>query len=196
MFTGIVLEQGIVKRARGKGVVEFEIEARDIASELRRGDSVAVNGVCLTATGLTRRRFRTEAMPETLALSTLGHLKKGSRVNLELAMRPSDRMGGHIVQGHVDGIAELVRAEDETSARRLWFRAGEDLLRFMVAKGSVTLDGVSLTITDVGRTTFQVAIIPHTLEATTLGGLQPGRYVNVEVDILAKYVERLLEGRK
>ncbi|MGI8775152.1 MAG: riboflavin synthase [Actinomycetota bacterium] len=195
MFTGIVLETGIIKRARGKGVVEFEIEAKGISSELRRGDSVAVNGVCLTTTGLARRRFRTEAIPETLALTTLGRIEKGARVNLELAVRLTDRLGGHMVQGHVDGLAELVRLEEEEGARRLWFHAAEGVLKYMVPKGSVTLDGVSLTLVEVGRTTFQVAIIPHTLDVTTLGRLKPGMHVNVEVDILAKYVERLLEGR-
>lgn len=196
MFTGIVLEKGTVKRSRGRGVVEFEIEAREVAGELRRGDSVAVNGVCLTATSLTRRRFRTEAMPETLARSTLGRLKKGSSVNLELAVRPTDRLGGHIVQGHVDAMAEVIRVEEDDAARRLWFAADEDVLRYLVPKGSVTLDGVSLTIVEVGRTSFQVAIIPHTLAVTTLGDLKKGQHVNVEVDILSKYVERLLEGRK
>jgi riboflavin synthase len=195
VFTGIVVETGTIKRARGRGVVEFEIEARHVAGELHKGDSVAVNGVCLTATGLSRRRFRTEAMPETLARTTLGRLKKGAGVNLELAVRPSDRLGGHMVQGHVDGLAELIRVEEDDGSRRLWFRPDDGLLRYMVPKGSVTLDGVSLTLVEVGQTTFQVAIIPHTLDVTTLGGLETGSHVNVEVDILAKYVERLLERR-
>lgn len=194
MFTGIVVEQGIVRKVKERGVLELEIEAPGIARELNRGDSVAVNGVCLTATGTGRRRFTTEAMAETLSLSTLGELRKGRRVNLELAARLNDRLGGHLVQGHVDGTATLVRAEEDEGARRLWLQADDQVLHYMVSKGSVTIDGVSLTLVEVGRSTFQVAIIPHTLEVTTLGGLTRGSRVNVEVDVLAKYVERLLRG--
>lgn len=192
MFTGIVVERGTVRRSRGKGTVTFEIEAPDVARELKVGDSVAVNGVCLTATSTSRKRFEVQVMPETLSRSTLGELRRGSGVNLELALRFNDRLGGHLVQGHVDGVARCIRIEDEADARRVWFSADEDLLRYMVAKGSVTLDGVSLTIVEVGRTSFQVALIPHTLEVTTLGRLGIGTMVNVEVDVLAKYVDRLM----
>jgi riboflavin synthase len=191
MFTGIVIERGTVKRARTRGVLELEIEAPHISKELHVGDSVAVNGVCLTATSTARKRFEVQAMPETLARSTLGEVKKGSRVNLELPARLSDRLGGHLVQGHVDGVARAVRVEEDEGARLMWFQVDEDLLRYMVPKGSITLDGVSLTLVDVGRTTFQVAIIPHTLEVTSLGSVEVGTEVNVEVDLLAKYVERL-----
>ena len=130
-------------------------------------------------------------MPETLARSTLAEVKKGSLVNLELPARLNDRLGGHLVQGHVDGVARAVRVEEDEGARLMWFAVDEDLLRYMVPKGSITLDGVSLTLVDVGRTTFQVAIIPHTLEVTSLGSVEVGTEVNVEVDLLAKYVERL-----
>lgn len=191
MFTGIVVDRGVVRKMRDRGHLELEIEAPAIARELERGDSVSVNGVCLTATDTSRKRFTTEVMPETLARSTLEGVSKGSSVNLELSAKLGDRMGGHLVQGHVDGTAEAARVEEESTARRIWFKADEDLLRYMVPKGSITLDGVSLTIVDVGRTTFQVAIIPHTLSATTLGSVEPGSVVNVEVDVLAKYVERL-----
>jgi riboflavin synthase len=191
MFTGIVVEQGTVKRARNKGVLYLEIEAPHLSKELRVGDSVAVNGVCLTATSANRKRFEVEAMPETLARSTLDRVAKGSLVNLELPARLNDRLGGHLVQGHVDGIATAVRVEEDEGARLMWFEVDEDLLRYMVPKGSVTLDGVSLTLVDVGRTTFQVAIIPHTLAVTSLGSVEVGSLVNVEVDLLAKYVERL-----
>ena len=191
MFTGIVIEQGTVKRARGRGVRTLEIEAPQTSKELRVGDSVAINGVCLTATSANRKRFEVEAMPETLARSTIGDVTKGSVVNLELPARLNDRLGGHLVQGHVDGIATAVRVEEDEGARLMWFQPDEDLLRYMVPKGSITLDGVSLTLVDVGRTTFEVAIIPHTLSVTSLGSVKVGTPVNVEVDLFAKYVERL-----
>ncbi|MFP5352767.1 MAG: riboflavin synthase [Actinomycetota bacterium] len=197
MFTGIVVEAGTVKRAKQRrGLLELEIEAPSISKELRKGDSVAVNGVCLTATDTGRRRFSTQAMEETLARTTLGSLEKGLTVNLELPARLADRLGGHLVQGHVDGTAHVTRIEDDDGASRVWFSAPDDILRYMVRKGSVTLDGVSLTVVDVGRTSFQVALIPHTLSVTTLGRLQPGVKVNVEVDVVAKYVERLLGGER
>ncbi len=197
MFTGIVIERGTIKRARERrGSMELEIEAPRVARELKRGDSVSVNGVCLTATEVSRRRFSMLAMQETLARSTLGALGKGNGVNLELAVRLADRFGGHIVQGHVDGIAQVVRIEEEDDARRVWLAADDDILRYMVPKGSVALDGVSLTVVEVGRTSFQVALIPHTLDATTFGDLGIGSRVNVEVDVLAKYVERLTNGWK
>lgn len=192
MFTGIVVDRGTVRRVRGRGVVTLQIESPEIARDLKLGESVAVNGVCLTATSTGRRRFEVEVMGETLERSTIGDLKKGSNVNLELAMRLNERLGGHLVQGHVDGIATVTRIEEDDGARRVWFSAPEELLGYMVAKGSVTLDGVSLTIVEVGHSTFQVALIPHTLEVTTLGHLEVAAKVNVEVDILAKYVERLM----
>lgn len=196
MFTGIVVEQGRVTKARGRrGSLDLEIDAPRIAREVSVGDSVAVNGVCLTAVRAGRRSMRFEAIEETLSRSTLGNLKRGGPVNLELAARLVDRLGGHLMQGHVDGLGRVVRIEDEEEARRIWFEAPTDLLRYMVAKGSVALDGVSLTIVDAGVKTFQVALIPHTLKATTLGTLKVGSVVNVEVDIIAKYVERLTDGR-
>lgn len=194
MFTGIVVDRGQVRRARRRaGVLELEIEAPGIAKELDEGDSVAVNGVCLTAIGASRRRFSAEVTPETLARTTLGSLSRSDPVNLELPARLSDRLGGHLVQGHVDGVAEVTRIEDEDAARRVWLSADADVLRYLVRKGSVTLDGVSLTVAEVGRTTFQVALIPHTLSATTLGSLEVGHRLNVEVDVVAKYVEALME---
>jgi riboflavin synthase len=194
MFTGIVVETGRVRKAgERKGILNLEVEAA-LARELDTGDSVSVNGVCLTATATSRRRFSAEVMSETLARSTLGGLKRGSTVNLELPARLADRLGGHLVQGHVDGHAEVARVEEDEAARRIWFRADDDLLRYMVPKGSIALDGVSLTLVDVGSTTFQVALIPHTLAATTLGALEVGTKVNVEVDVIAKYVERFVRS--
>ena len=194
MFTGLITHQGRVRRAAARnGSLELRVEAPAIARELDRGDSVAVNGVCLTATDTSRKTFTASAMGETLDRSTLGVLGRGALVNLELPARLMDRLGGHLVQGHVDGVAEVVRAEDGDGARHLWFAIDEGLLGYMVPKGSVSLDGVSLTIVDVGRTTFQVAIIPHTLDATTLDRLAVGSKVNVEIDVIAKYVQRFVE---
>ncbi len=193
MFTGIVVETGRVTKARrSSALLELEIDAPAIARALRSGDSVSVSGVCLTATNAGRRRFRTEAMPETLDRSTLASLRRGGTVNLELPVRLHDRLGGHLVQGHVDGVASVVRVQEDGGARRLWLAPhDDDILRYLVAKGSVTLDGVSLTVVAVGSTSFEVALIPHTLDTTTIGRLQPGSEVNVEVDVIAKYVERL-----
>ncbi|HYZ46450.1 MAG TPA: riboflavin synthase [Actinomycetota bacterium] len=193
MFTGIVLHTGTVRNSRRgeDGVLELEIEAPGLVRDLDRGDSVAVNGVCLTAVEVRRRRFRVQVIEETLARTTLSQLARGARVNLELAARLSDRLGGHLVQGHVDGVAEAVRVERSNDAIRVWWAAGDDLLRYVVPKGSVALDGVSLTVVDVGRTTFEVALIPHTVRATTFDGIQPGRRANLEPDVIAKYVERL-----
>jgi riboflavin synthase len=193
MFTGLVAEIGEVRRARHSGgVLDLEIAAQ-LARDLSVGDSVAVNGVCLTATKVGRRAFRTEVMEETLERSSIGLLRKGSRVNLELPLKVSDRLGGHVVQGHVDGLARVARTASDGDATRVWFEAPSDLLRYIVAKGSVCLDGISLTVVGVGSVTFQVALIPHTLEVTTFGGLAIDDVVNVEVDILAKYVERLMQ---
>ncbi|HEV2754846.1 MAG TPA: riboflavin synthase [Actinomycetota bacterium] len=197
MFTGIVTHRGKVTSARDRsGLLELEIAAPEIARELHRGDSVAVNGVCLTATGTSRRRFSAQVMGETLARSTLEGLRKGAAVNLELPARLADRLGGHLVQGHVDGVARVVRVEEADGARRLWFEAPDDVLRYLVQKGSVALDGVSLTVVEVGRATFQVAVIPHTLAETTFSALKVGSAVNVEVDVVSKYVERLLAHEK
>jgi riboflavin synthase len=195
MFTGIVIERGLVKKASNrKGLLELEIQAPHVARELHEGDSVAVNGVCLTCVSSSRRRFQTQAMAETLARSTLGGLRRGSDVNLELPARLSDRLGGHLVQGHVDATAKVVRIEEDEGARRIWFIAGADVLRYLVDKGSITLDGVSLTVVEAGERTFQVALIPHTLAVTTLTELRVDSEVNVEVDVIAKYVERLANG--
>jgi riboflavin synthase len=197
MFTGIVTHRGKVTSARNRsGLLELEVAAPEIARELHRGDSVAVNGVCLTATGTSRRRFSAQVMGETLARSTLEALRKGSVVNLELPARLADRLGGHLVQGHVDGVARVVRVEDADGARRIWFEAGDGILRYLVHKGSVALDGVSLTVVEVGRATFQIAVIPHTLQETTFDALKVGSAVNVEVDVVSKYVERLMQHEK
>ena len=196
MFTGIVAARGVVKKAARKGdLLELRIDAPAIAGDLRAGDSVAVNGVCLTATKASRHRFDAQVMNETLARTSLGALTRGSTVNLELAARLSDRIGGHLVQGHVDGTARVLRTDDEDGSRRVWLGAGEKVVHYLVPKGSVTLDGVSLTGVDVAEKTFATVRIPHTREVRTLKDLDVGSVVNVEVDILAKYVEKLVKGR-
>ena len=163
-----------------------------LASELRRGDSVAVNGVCLTAVEVEEHGFRADVMAETLRRSSLGPLAEGDEVNLELPLRAGDRMGGHVVQGHVDGLGEVVDVREEGFARLVRVRADPALLRYVVAKGSVAVDGVSLTVAEVDEGGFVVSLIPETLERTTLGAAVAGRTVNLEVDVLAKYVEKLV----
>ena len=193
MFTGVVTSLGVVKKARERGgVLELEIEARSLARDIEVGDSVSVNGVCLTATRTTRKAFSTQAMDETLSVTTIDSLKKGSIVNLEPAARFSDRIGGHMVQGHIDHTSPVLRIEDLGGARRIWFEPPESVIRYLVPKGSIAIDGVSLTIVEVGRTSFQVALIPHTLEVTTMKDLSVGSVVNLEVDVMAKYVERFV----
>lgn len=193
MFTGIVSEQGrVTEITRGRVPLRFEIKAPEAAGQLKRGDSVAINGVCLTVVDAGRRRFALDVVPETLARSTLESLTKGSLVNIELPVRPVDRLGGHLVQGHVDGKGRVVRLEQDKGGARVWVEIDSDLLRYVVPKGSVAVDGVSLTVADVGSVTFQVALIPHTLAETTLGRLQVGSEVNIEVDQIAKYVAALL----
>lgn len=198
MFTGIVAELGNVESVEaGDEGSRLRITA-GLASELAEGDSVSVNGACLTATGAATGAFEADVMRQTLGLTTLGGLAAGDPVNLELAMRADDRLGGHMVQGHVDGTAKLVSAADEGFARRLRFELPEDLLPYVVERGSIALAGVSLTIAAVGgegERWIEVSLIPETLERTTLGELEQGNEVNVECDVLARYVGRMLETR-
>ena len=197
MFTGIIAATGEIRRARRHdGVLELFVDAPSLAGDLDKGDSVAVNGVCLTAVSAGRRRFSAQVVGETLARTTLGKLERRDRVNLELAARPTDRLGGHFVQGHVDGVATLMAIEEDGTARRLTWRVPDDVLRYVVGKGSVAVDGVSLTVTSVGNKSFEVAVIPHTLAVTTLGRLRGGDLANVEVDLIAKYVEKLSTGMR
>ncbi|HVG88090.1 MAG TPA: riboflavin synthase [Gaiellales bacterium] len=188
MFTGIVIEQGVVEHAPPQLV----LRAPQVAADVAIGDSVAVDGCCLTVTAVDGPRLQFDAVPETLRRTTLGGFAPGSTVNLEPALRAGDRMGGHVVQGHVDGVGELVSAEPEGDAVNLTFAAPEPVLRYVIEKGSITVNGVSLTVTGFDEATFSVSIIPHTREVTNLGGLEPGDRVNLEADIFGKYVERLL----
>jgi riboflavin synthase len=192
MFTGLVQGLGTVARTdRSERGARLTVET-ELAGELSEGDSVAVNGVCLTATEVADGSFAAEAMNETLARSSLGDLEAGSAVNLELPLRASDRLGGHVVQGHVDGVGTVVGVGEDGFARRVEIESPPDVLRYVVPKGSVAVDGVSLTVTAVDGRSFTVSLIPETLQRTNLGRAQAGTRVNVEVDVLAKYVERLV----
>ena len=166
-----------------------------LAAEVAEGDSVAVNGVCLTATAADRDSIATDVMHETLERSTLVDVRSGAPVNLELAVRAADRLGGHIMQGHVDGTGTVASVTEEGLARVVRIGAEPSLLRYVVQKGSIAVDGVSLTVSAVDAGAFEVSLIPETLERTTLGAAEPGRVVNLEVDVLAKYVEKLVSAR-
>ena len=195
MFTGLVEDLGTVAgvHATTDGV-RLTLESR-LARELGEGDSIAVNGVCLTAVGVCGDRFGADVMHETLRRSSLGEVAEGSRVNLELALRADARLGGHMVQGHVDGVGSVRETRDDGFARVVTIDADPALLRYVVEKGSIAVDGVSLTVARVDDSTFDVSLIPETLERTNLGSAAPGTPVNLEVDILAKYVEKLVLGR-
>ena len=192
MFTGIVEELGeIVGREPGE-VTRLTIRGPRVTGDARAGDSIAVNGVCLTATAVADGGFSADAMNETLRRSSLGALAAGDRVNLELALRASDRLGGHMVQGHVDGLGKIAALRDEGFSRVAGIDAPAELLRYVVEKGSIAVNGVSLTVSALGSRSFEVSLIPETLERTTFGGAEIGSPVNLEVDVLAKYVERLV----
>jgi len=189
VFTGLVQEVGTVTSfERGR----LTIEAPQTAPTVREGDSVAIDGVCLTVVACDASSLSFDAVPETLARTALGGLGGGSKVNLEGALRAGDALGGHYVQGHVDGVGAVRSVEPEGEGRRVAFDAPADLLRYVVEKGSIAVQGTSLTVAAVDERGFEVALIPHTLAATTLGTLQPGDRVNLEADVLAKYVEKLL----
>jgi riboflavin synthase len=192
MFTGLIGDLGTVSSVEAGGDGARLRIATRLAAELATGDSVAVGGVCLTAATVDAEGFEAEAMNETLAVTSLGALGEGSRVNVELAMRASERLGGHIVQGHVDGVAEVKAVEPDGFAKRLRVGVDPALMRYVVERGSVALDGVSLTVAALGEDWLEVSLIPETLERTTLGEAAPGRKLNVECDIVAKYVERLV----
>lgn len=193
MFTGLIADLGEVRSIErdGNGAT-LEIATR-LGGELSEGDSIAVNGVCLTATAIGGNAFRAQAMEETLRRSSLGDLAIGSPVNLELALRADGRLGGHIVQGHVDATARIGGIRDEGFSRVIDIDADDALARYLVEKGSVAIDGVSLTVSEIREEGFSVSLIPETLKRTTLGGAKVGDRVNIEVDVLAKHVERLLE---
>jgi len=197
MFTGIVREIGkILTVADGpRGGRRFEIGAKTVRRRLRVGDSVSVGGVCLTVARLTPKGFRVDAVPETLKLTTLGRAKAGNGVNLEPAARLNEVVGGHLVSGHVDGLGRVIRVFREGNGRRIVIHAPPPVSRYLVPKGSICVDGVSLTLAAVRPPWFEIALIPHTLAVTTLGKSQRGQAVNLEADLIAKHVAHLMGKR-
>lgn len=194
MFTGIIEELGSIHAVTPNATgMRIGIDCAAVLADVSIGASIAVNGCCLTVVDVGNRGWAADAQPETLARTTLGTLAPGDPVNLERPVRVADRLGGHIVQGHVDGVGHVqARVSEPDGSERMTIAPPSDLLRYVVEKGSVTVDGVSLTVTEVGTESFAVALIPHTLAVTTLGFRESGSGVNLEVDVLAKYVERLL----
>jgi riboflavin synthase len=192
MFTGIVRELGrVVAADNGAGSLRLRVAAAQTAASTQPGDSIAVAGCCLTATGVDDGTLEFDAVPETLARTNLGRLEEGAEVNLEPALRAGEPLGGHFVQGHIDGLGRVTALDREGDGARLRLELEPELLRYCVEKGSVALDGVSLTIAALQGDGFEIALVPFTLEHTTLSSLRPGDEVNVEVDLLAKYAERL-----
>jgi len=193
MFTGLVREVGEVVSVQGDGRgVRLAVRAPLTAADAAVGDSVAISGVCLTVVEAPDGVVTFDAVPETLARTTLARLNSGARVNVEPALRAGEPLGGHYVQGHVDGVGTVRSAEPDGDGTRVWFDAPSDILRYAVEKGSIAVEGTSLTVAALDDAGFAVALVPHTLRATTLGALATGDAVNLEVDVLAKYVERLL----
>ncbi len=197
MFTGLVEIRAVIERLeqRGPGVRLF-VKAGLVSQDAQLGDSTAVNGCCLTVVETAGEVLAFDAGTETLSRTNLGKLVSGSFVNLERSVRVGDRLGGHYVTGHIDAVGTLDARDDEGDWSKFWFRVPPALTRQMVSKGSIAVDGVSLTLVDVEPERFSIALIPHTLSVTTLGALQPGGEVNLETDLLAKYVEKQLEGRQ
>jgi riboflavin synthase len=195
MFTGLIEDLGRVREVRNDADGATIEVTTLLAPQIGEGDSVAVNGVCLTATDVSPEAFSAQAMHETLRRSSLGSLRAGSRVNVELALRADARLGGHIVQGHVDGTATVMAVREDGFARVLDLEMDAEQLRYLVEKGSIALDGVSLTVSELREYGFSVSLIPETLQSTNLGAVRAGDRVNIEVDVLAKHVERLMEAR-
>lgn len=197
MFTGIIEEIGKIKNIRrgGKSIV-LEIEARKVLEDTRVGDSIATNGVCLTVTSLENAGFAADVMPETMSRSSLGGLKPGDRVNLERALCLNGRLGGHLVSGHIDGTGRITAREQDENAIWITVSVSPGILRYIIEKGSVTIDGVSLTVAYVDEVVFRVSVIPHTQDQTTLTAKRIGDIVNLENDMIAKYVEKLIQPEK
>ncbi|HKK10895.1 MAG TPA: riboflavin synthase [Bacteroidales bacterium] len=197
MFTGIIEDKGVVEMVKpGEKSATLTIRSEEIVSDLKVGDSVAVNGVCLTVTYFDKSRFTVDAVPETMSRSNLGMLKAGSRVNLERALQVGGRMGGHMVSGHVDAEGEIRKIEKDENA--VWFTIGmaSEQIKYLIPKGSVAVNGISLTVVDVEEDSFTISVIPHSLSETTLNEMKTGDKVNIEVDMTAKYIERFLSFRQ
>lgn len=197
MFTGLIAELGTAERlAEGSTSCQLTVRAQKILPGVKIGDSIAVNGVCLTVVHLQGNRFTADVMPETVRRTTLRQLQPGDRVNLEKALRPTDGLDGHIVQGHVEGVGTIREIAPEGNALAYRIETPKELLRYIVEKGSVAIDGISLTVTETDDTGFSVSLIPHTAKMTTLGYKSVGDSVNLETDILARYVEKMLGLQK
>ncbi|WP_059105783.1 riboflavin synthase [Shouchella shacheensis] len=197
MFTGIIEEKGTVQNIEQTGqAMRVTIGASHVLTDVATGDSISVNGVCLTVTLFETDRFACDVMPETVKASTFSNLKSGSSVNLERAMAAGGRFGGHMVSGHVDGVGRVVKRTPSHNAVYFEIQASPDVLRYVVQKGSVAVEGTSLTVFDVTEDSFTISIIPHTLEETTIGEKQEGDAVNVECDMIGKYVEKMLKPKE
>lgn len=191
MFTGLIEEIGTVKKiVSGSGSAEITIKASKIMDDVKIGDSISTNGICLTVTRFTGSEFTVDAMPETMKLTNLKSLRNGSRVNLERALRLGDRLGGHIVSGHVDGTGKLLSFSEDDNAIWVEIGAGREIMKYIIHKGSITIDGTSLTVANLGKESFKVSIIPLTQEETTLTSKKVGEEVNLECDLVGKYIER------
>ncbi|HEY6010831.1 MAG TPA: riboflavin synthase [Nitrospirota bacterium] len=196
MFTGIIEEMGSVRALRREGIAaRLTISASAVLGGTVIGDSICVNGVCLTVVDLAKDGFSADVAAETLKVTNLGELKAGANVNLERALQLSARIGGHLVSGHVDAVGRIREKREEGNGWRIFIDAPETVLRYVIKKGSIAIDGISLTVADVDRSGFSIAMIPHTAKLTTLGFKAGGDSVNLEADIIGKYVERLLSGR-
>ncbi len=195
MFTGLVAELGTIKTMK-KGAKSYQltIEADKLAKTLKIGESIAVNGACLTVVAFTEKDFTVDVMPETVRMSTISSYKSGEKVNLEKTLRLQDGLDGHIVSGHIEGIGQIIMKKKEDIASLVTIRTPAELTRYIIKKGSIAVDGISLTVTDVTEDTFTVSLIPHTAKETTLGFKNIGDSVNIETDIIGKYVERMLSS--
>jgi riboflavin synthase len=196
MFTGIIEEMGNVKALRHEaGAARLDVSASLVLGNTALGDSICVNGVCLTVVDMDKSGFSADVAVETLKVTNLGELKSGAKVNLERALQLSSRIGGHLVSGHVDAVGRIREKREEGNGWRIFIDAPASVLRYVIRKGSIAIDGISLTVADVDKTGFSIAMIPHTAKLTTLGFKSAGDSVNLESDIIGKYVERLLAGR-
>ncbi|MFQ5864446.1 MAG: riboflavin synthase [bacterium] len=193
MFTGIIEETGIVEDVRERrAALRLTLSAHEVLPDMKVDDSIAVSGVCLTVINISNSAFQVEAVAETLRKTTLGALQKGAGVNLERSLRLSDRLSGHLVQGHVDGVGKVVGAQTQPGGRLLSVEVPKNLMRYVISEGSIAIDGVSLTVARLSENVITISLIPHTLNKTTLGHLKAGDKVNIEVDLIGKYVERML----